>query len=219
MYDGKLKKVVGKRQLKKNAIRKALLQATKEMCLEKSYQMVTLDEISKRAGVTKRTLYKHFPSKVALYINMIESYLETVKLEISRTVKLDLSSDKKFLALINVSVDFFRKNEKLMLKLSSMDIGQLGNTIPQKLLDRLHNIIESIVKDVAAIVKKCQEEGVIFEYDPRVLVHLVISILIGIYSYVDMQDMFSPADIKPEELFKAFFTVLSEDVVKIPKLY
>ncbi len=219
MFDGKNEKVIGKRQLKKNATRKALLQATKEMCLEKSYQQVTLDEISKRAGVTKRTLYKHFPSKVALYINMLESYLETVRLEIARTAEFESSSDKKFLALINNVVDFFRNNEELMLKISSMDIGQLSNTIPQKLLDRLHNIIDSIVQDVVKIVEKCQQEGVIMDYNPRLLVHLVISILIGIYSYVDLQDMFSPADIKPEALFRAFFKILSEDVVKIPKLY
>ncbi len=51
--------------LQKN--RAAILDSAIELFLEKGYDQTSLDEISRRAGVSSATLYKHFPTKAELF--------------------------------------------------------------------------------------------------------------------------------------------------------
>lgn len=56
-----------------------ILEATRDLFIEKQYADVTLKEIAKRAGVTKGALYHHFATKEDLYISMMHHYLDEIK--------------------------------------------------------------------------------------------------------------------------------------------
>jgi AcrR family transcriptional regulator len=51
---------------------RAILQATQDLLLERSYREVTIEGIAARAGVGKQTIYRWWPSKAAL---VLEAYL------------------------------------------------------------------------------------------------------------------------------------------------
>ncbi|CAN5478517.1 TetR/AcrR family transcriptional regulator [soil metagenome] len=55
--------------------RKALIEAAAgKLFGEKGYEATTLDEIAAAAGVTKPILYRHFDSKTALYMALLERH-------------------------------------------------------------------------------------------------------------------------------------------------
>lgn len=55
---------------KKNA---AILKAAVELFPKHGFEKTTMDDIAKRAGVTKQTVYSHFRNKEQLFIKMIDS--------------------------------------------------------------------------------------------------------------------------------------------------
>ncbi len=54
-------------QKKKNAI----IEAAAQLFLDKGYGNVSMDEIAAQAGVSKRTVYNHFPSKEILFSEIV----------------------------------------------------------------------------------------------------------------------------------------------------
>jgi AcrR family transcriptional regulator len=49
-----------------------LLEVARERFAEQGFHATSMDEIAEAAGVTKPVLYQHFPSKRALYIELLE---------------------------------------------------------------------------------------------------------------------------------------------------
>jgi AcrR family transcriptional regulator len=56
-----------KRESNKAQKKEAFIKAAKELFIEKGFENTSIEEIVKRAGLTKRTLYQYFQSKEDLY--------------------------------------------------------------------------------------------------------------------------------------------------------
>ena len=51
--------------------------AAKEEFLEKGFQNASMREIGRKAGLTPSALYRHYPSKEAMFSSLVEPFLET----------------------------------------------------------------------------------------------------------------------------------------------
>ncbi len=60
------------RRLPRAARREQLLRVAQEMFVTHGYHATGMDEIAERAGVTKPVLYQHFPSKLELYLALVD---------------------------------------------------------------------------------------------------------------------------------------------------
>jgi AcrR family transcriptional regulator len=56
--------------------RSKILEAARESFAQKGYDATSVAEICSRAGVTKGGFYHHFPSKQALFLDLLERWLE-----------------------------------------------------------------------------------------------------------------------------------------------
>ena len=65
----------GLRQRKKAATREALVREALALFSERGFEATTVDEIAARAGVSRRTLFRYFPSKEALAFPRFEGRL------------------------------------------------------------------------------------------------------------------------------------------------
>ena len=59
-------------RLPRSARRKQLLAAAQEVFVAQGYHAAAMDDIAERAGVSKPVLYQHFPSKLALYLALLD---------------------------------------------------------------------------------------------------------------------------------------------------
>ena len=53
-----------------------ILDSAQQLFVNKSYDDITMAEIARQADVTKGAIYHHFTSKEALFLCMMERYLE-----------------------------------------------------------------------------------------------------------------------------------------------
>ena len=58
--------------------RRQLLEAAQEVFVARGYHAAAMDDIAERAGVSKPVLYQHFPSKLDLYLALLDVHGETL---------------------------------------------------------------------------------------------------------------------------------------------
>lgn len=58
--------------------RRQLLEAAQEVFVARGYHAAAMDDIAERAGVSKPVLYQHFPSKLDLYLALLDVHGENL---------------------------------------------------------------------------------------------------------------------------------------------
>ncbi len=68
-------------------VRDRIIQKAKELFLKFNYSRVTVDEISNDLGISKKTLYKYFPSKEKLLFQVLNLMFKSIEEEILEIVE------------------------------------------------------------------------------------------------------------------------------------
>jgi AcrR family transcriptional regulator len=61
------------------ARRRQLLEAAQEVFVANGYHAAAMDDIAERAGISKPVLYQHFPSKLELYVALLDQHIGTLE--------------------------------------------------------------------------------------------------------------------------------------------
>lgn len=75
-------------RLSRSARRASLLDAAREVFVVQGYHAAVMDDIADRAGVSKPVLYQHFPSKLELYLALLNESAD----ELVRMVRVALAA-------------------------------------------------------------------------------------------------------------------------------
>ncbi|HLU44172.1 MAG TPA: TetR/AcrR family transcriptional regulator [Natronosporangium sp.] len=65
-------------RLPRSERRRQLLQAAQEVFVAQGYHAAAMDDIADRAGVSKPVLYQHFPSKLELYLALLDTHCDAL---------------------------------------------------------------------------------------------------------------------------------------------
>jgi AcrR family transcriptional regulator len=74
-------------RLPRSARRKQLLEAAQEVFVANGYHAAAMDDIAERAGVSKPVLYQHFPSKLELYLALLDQHVEVLGEQVRRALQ------------------------------------------------------------------------------------------------------------------------------------
>ena len=78
--------------------RDRIVEVARMLFRTKGYDAVSMDEVSKTAEVGTGTLYRHFPTKEALYDAVLEAWAERVNSAVERALTLDASARDQLMA-------------------------------------------------------------------------------------------------------------------------
>jgi len=67
------------KQARSAATRQALLEAAERLFATRGYLAVSVDEMCRAAGVSKGAFYHHFPSKQAVFLALLEAWLQRLQ--------------------------------------------------------------------------------------------------------------------------------------------
>ncbi|RLE80685.1 MAG: hypothetical protein DRJ52_05835 [Thermoprotei archaeon] len=164
--------------------REKILRAALELFSRKPYSKVTVDEIARKAGVAKGTIFHYFKSKADLGEKVLDFFLEIF---VARPLNKILSSsepfEKKIERIVSLAVGFTLKHDiKAVLLLADIyeELRKLGKAW----------IIESFYGKYAEVFTKFFEENGV--ENPRVKAMLFMAVLDGL----SFQAMISPKSIE-----------------------
>lgn len=152
---------VRKSPASREATRLRILEAALRMFSQKGYSGATTREMAREAGVSEMTLFRHFPSKEALFEAVLSThtFLPALKgiIPSLQTMPVDealVSLARKYLETLDARRDFI----KIMLSECRF--------FPEKVHAIYHAFLSEIFSTLAAYFREMQKKGVMRPFDP-----------------------------------------------------
>ena len=146
-----------------NNIKEEILKSSRELFTDYGYRKVTMDEIAKASGVTKKTVYSYFKDKESLLKSLVEEEMEKMKKIITSH---SVINNNNFFEEVNKTLyDLlkYKKEAKLFVTLSK-EANELKSISSKNSIEMIDSTILSFIKEklVYAInngyIKKCDPD-------------------------------------------------------------
>lgn len=166
-------KVRGNTMGEKTNKRELILAAAQEVFFEKGYYSATSEEIAKRAGIGKGTIYQYFDSKLEIFLEMHHLYIE----QYSEKLNVLIDENSSFAENLRRLVHFHIMN---MEELARYAIRFLSETPPAhaesgKNVEILHDVKRSVQKVLERLIDSGKRRGEIRDLN----IHLMMCYLAG----------------------------------------
>jgi len=86
--------------------RAQLLVVAREVFVASGYHAAGMDDIADAAGISKPVLYQHFPSKLHLYLALLDEAIDTLNVELERAVASTSDNKQRVAAATAAYFDF-----------------------------------------------------------------------------------------------------------------
>ena len=154
---------------------KQIVDAARKLFYKFGFKKVSMDEIAREAGVTKKTVYTYFSSKEELFKYFIQEELDNMKKIVEDIEKEDLDFFEAVHQIIFQLTKY--KNKRQFFKLMTNEAEVLKSSIASKTLNLIDEQIQSYIYD---IVKNAMEKGYIKKENPEVVTFLVYKMYIAL---------------------------------------
>src|SRR5262245_29792314 len=100
---------VARRERRRERSRDEILEATRRVLLREGIAATTLDAVAKEVGVTKTALYYYYPSKEALFFELVFGGIESLSRAIGDAVEQTKNGGQALRAIIGATVHTFAR--------------------------------------------------------------------------------------------------------------
>ncbi|MDE2141504.1 MAG: TetR/AcrR family transcriptional regulator [Elusimicrobia bacterium] len=139
-----------------DAKKRHIMEAARRLLVERDFTDIVLDDIAKRAGVAKGTLFLYFKSKEELFAAAFADLVDSLGFELETLVKTDVKGKDLLLAAAKVVLNHFDRNHDFMGHLGAGRMLGCGPRSRGRLLEKfranhlvLRRILTAASKDQA----------------------------------------------------------------------
>lgn len=162
-----------RREQRRQTRERVILEAAQELMEAHGYDAMTMDDLAARAGITKPTLYQHFPSKEEIAVRAI-----VCRIGFAREF---LASQDASLPAITRLERFLRRMVEAKFTPGHLPIGPATRMALTPIL-RAHpdyqSEFEALVTAVSGVIEQAKAEGAFRRHLPtRVAVQMMFSVL------------------------------------------
>lgn len=136
-----------KGRLPRDERRAQLLAAALEVFTAAGYHSAAMDEIADRAGVSKPVLYQHFPSKLDLYLAVLDTHIDSLVFAIQRAIQSTTDNAKRVQATIAAYFDFIEAEGEAFRLLFESDMN-----VEPAVRERLNRMTYDCAAAVSAVI-------------------------------------------------------------------
>ena len=136
-----------KGRLPRDERRAQLLAAALEVFTAAGYHSAAMDEIADRAGVSKPVLYQHFPSKLDLYLAVLDTHIDSLVFAIQRAIQSTPDNSKRVQATISAYFDFIEAEGEAFRLLFESDMN-----VEPAVRERLNRMTYDCAAAVSAVI-------------------------------------------------------------------
>jgi TetR/AcrR family fatty acid metabolism transcriptional regulator len=146
--------------------RLALLQAALAVVTEKGYFETKVDDVARRAGVAKGTVYLYFKDKPAIYIGLVDWLLEQALAVTADVIARQTSPRHKLEELFTTWSSGVMSNPGVLALMSMENVHQ-DNTLMKRFKKHVLPHIIEMQDAVASIIRQGIKQGEFRPADPR----------------------------------------------------
>ena len=137
------------KDIKKNTI----LKAARKLFFEKGFKYVTVENIAKKAELSKGSVYLHFKSKDEIYSRILLNDIDKFHEKISDLLSNEACARDVLFRLADIYIDFFLKDRELFRILMKFMLNVNHRNLPDEIRDHLikttnrsADVIENILR-------------------------------------------------------------------------
>ena len=134
-------------RLPRDERRAQLLVAALEVFTAAGYHSAAMDEIADRANVSKPVLYQHFPSKLELYLAVLDLHIDSLVFAIQRAIASNRENSSRVAATVEAYFGFIDSEGEAFRLLFESDM----NLEPQ-VRERLNRMTYDCAAAVSAVI-------------------------------------------------------------------
>ena len=136
-----------KPRLPRDERRALLLAAALEVFTAAGYHSAAMDEIADRAGVSKPVLYQHFPSKLELYLAVLDLHIDSLVFQIQRSIAANTENADRVRATVDAYFDFIESEGEAFRLLFESDMN-----VEPAVHERLNRMTYDCAAAVSAVI-------------------------------------------------------------------
>ena len=138
---------IDKSRMPRDERRAQLLSAALEVFTTAGYHAAAMDEIADRAGVSKPVLYQHFPSKLDLYLAVLDTHIDSLVFAIQKAIQSTPDNSIRVQATIAAYFDFIEADGEAFRLLFESDMN-----VEPAVRERLNRMTYDCAAAVSAVI-------------------------------------------------------------------
>jgi AcrR family transcriptional regulator len=176
----------------KDDSRQKILQAAFEAFAENGFERTTMDDIVRRSGLSKGTIYWHFKNKNDLFVAIMHMVFEDMARQLAYLVSEDRLAAERIRAFFHEAAMFLEKNKNLIGLLINAFFQSYQSEEPRQVMLKYY---EQYIQTIAQIIQQGIDRGEFRAVDPRMA---AIALMAGgdgvaLYSLLDPSWTFEDA--------------------------
>ncbi len=141
--------------------------------LENGFYKTSMDQLAKGMKISKKTIYKFFPSKISLLEIVLLTFQKKVRSELDEIV----DSDKCLIEKLKLVGAFFAK---FSLKINKNLLKDFFNHQPE-LWTKVDEFRTSVIEDIwGKLINQGKREGLIIDKPNKLIITIILSALKGV---------------------------------------
>jgi AcrR family transcriptional regulator len=184
-------------------------QATIRLFAKKGYRDISMEDIAAGANITKRTLYKYYPSKLALFISIFEINLQMFLDSELETHYAGLSYADTLRKMFTRLHEFTKDNQGFMRLFWMLNSDTVEGEVPTELIWHINSLNERIIELTARCLEGKQTDGMLGKYHPVLVTHMFSAMNKGLYMQVDKEKRLGVEGLDENSLFELFCDLLT----------
>lgn len=181
--------------------KKIISYATNEF-LENGFYKTSMDQLAKGMKVSKKTIYKFFPSKHSL----LEIVLLTFQKKVRRELDSIVDSDKCLVEKLKLVGEFFAK---FSLKINKKLLSDFFNHQPE-LWKKVDDFRTSVIEDIwGKLINQGKREGLIIDKPNKLIITIILSALRGVINPTFLMQN----NISTNEAFNETFSIIINGIL------
>lgn len=184
--------------------------AARAVFAENGYNGTHMDEIARRAGVNKATLYYQIGDKDTLYANVIHQVLGSIAGEIAKAVAQAARPEEKLAAYIHAIASAVEKNPELP-SIMLREVASDGAHLPRIVAEDMASVLTLL----AGVLDDGKKKGFFTDVAPFLLHCMIMGATLMYQKVSPIKDrqLWLPADVKRYD--KKLTGSLGEEVAKL----
>jgi len=153
--------------------RKRILDSARAVFFEQGFERANLDEVARRAGLAKGTIYRHFDSKAELYVEVLVQNADTFLERMRRVVDPKQSAADQIRRLARFYFDHYTSQLEYFRIFWAIDNQRLIGELPPNLVALVTEVWKRALGLLAEVIERGVASGELAPCDPWLTANVV----------------------------------------------